>query len=223
MAEINSIDSFIQTVLPELTAKGPEITIFALSIVIYGILIYQFYRFAAKRDVFGFDIEKYRKERTSIFSAIFNAILGVFKYGVIFPFFVFIWFAGFSVLLFFMAAETMGVSEILMISVAFVAAIRIASYYSEDLGKDMAKLIPLALLGIAIVDVSFFKLARVYERIDQIPLFITEIATFFTFIVVLEWMLRILLSVKFMFFGINKREMVKEELKEKIDEIVDEK
>ncbi|PIN99143.1 MAG: hypothetical protein COT90_00885 [Candidatus Diapherotrites archaeon CG10_big_fil_rev_8_21_14_0_10_31_34] len=221
MVEINSIDSFIQTVLPELSTKGPDLAIFAVSIVIYGILIYQFYRFAAKRDVFGFDIEKYKKERTSFFSKLFNAVLGVFKYGVIFPFFVFIWFAGFSVLLFFMAAETMGVSDILMISVAFVGAIRIACYYSEDLAKDMAKLIPLALLGVAIVDVSFFKTARVYERIDSIPLFITEIATFFTFIVVLEWVLRILLSVKFMFFGINKREIVKEELREKIDEIVD--
>jgi len=221
MVEINSIDSFIQTVLPELTTKGPEITLFAVSIVVYGILIYQFYRFAAKRDVFGFDIEKYKRERTSFFSALFNAVLGIFKYGVIFPFFVFIWFAGFSVLLFIMAKNIGTVSEILMISVAFVGAIRIASYYSEDLGKDMSKLIPFAMLGVALIEPNFFDLNLVQARIDTIPLFITEIATFFTFIVVLEWILRILLSIKFMFFGVNKREIVKEELREKIDEIVD--
>jgi len=214
------IASFIKTVLPELYAKAPELAIFAVSIVIYGILIYKFYRFVAKRDVFGFDLDRFKKEKSSFASTFFNAILGIIKYGVIFPFFVFIWFAGFSLLLFFMA-KNLAVSDILRISVAFVAAIRIASYYNDDLSKDMAKLIPFALLGIAIIEPNFFSTDLIQTKLNEVPFFIKEIGTYFSFVVVLEWVLRILLSFKFWVFGINKREIVKEEIKEKIDEIVD--
>ncbi len=221
MNEINSLDSFLQAVVPELTARGPELFIFSLSIVIYGILIFHFYRFVAKRDVFGFDIEQFKREKTSFFDALFNSFLGLIKYGGIFPFFVFVWFAGFSVLLSFMAKDLLP-AEILRLSVAFVAAIRIASYYNDDLAKDLAKLVPLALLGVALIDPNFFNLDLVKQTIEQMPEFITDIATYFSFIVVLEWALRILLSIKFMFFGVNKREIVKEELKEKIEEIVEE-
>ena len=214
------IASFIKTVLPELYSKAPELAIFALSIVIYGILIYKFYRFVAKRDVFGFDLDRFKKEKSSFASTFFNAILGIIKYGIIFPFFVFVWFAGFSLLLFFMA-KNLDIAEILKISVAFVAAIRIASYYNDDLSKDMAKLIPFALLGIAIIEPNFFSTDLIQTKLNEVPFFIKEISTYFSFVVVLEWVLRILLSFKFWVFGINKREIVKEEIKEKIDEIID--
>jgi len=216
------IREWIEILLPNLSAKAPELLTFTLSIVIYGVLIFHFYRFVAKRDVFGFDIDKFKRGTESFGSKVFNKFLSLLKYGIVFPFFVFIWFAGFSVLLFFMAAEGMDVTNILSISVAFVAAIRVASYYNGDLSKDLAKLIPFAFLGIALVDLSFFKWGRIQERIDLIPSLITEIATFFVFIVLLEWTLRILLSVKFLFLGVNKKEIVKEELKEKIEEMVDE-
>jgi len=218
MADLNS---FIEMVLPELTTKGPEILMFTLSIVLYGVLIFEFYHFVAKRDVFGFDIEKFKRENQSFFSTVFNKVLGIIKYGAIFPFFVFVWFAGFSILLFFMAKNIPNVSEILKISVAFVAAIRVASYYNDSLSQDMAKLIPFALLGVALVEPNFFSTELVQQRLDTIPSFITEIMTYFSFIVILEWALRILLSAKFMLFGLNKKEIVKEELKEQIEEIID--
>jgi hypothetical protein len=218
---LEELKSFIKAVLPELSAKAPELAVFTFSIVVYGVLIFQFYRFVAKRDVFGFDIEKYKRESESLSSRIFNSLLGVLKYGAIFPFFVFIWFAGFSVLLFFMA-KNIGTPEILKISVAFVTAIRIASYYNGDLSKDMAKLIPFALLGVALIEPNFFSLELVKQRIDEISFFVTEIATYFSFIVVVEWLMRILLSIKFLLFGVNRKEIVKEEIKEKIEEIVEE-
>ncbi|MBU2100685.1 hypothetical protein KKG83_03535 [Candidatus Micrarchaeota archaeon] len=215
------IQAWIQAILPELSAKGPELLIFSLSIVLYGVLIYHFYRFVATRDVFGFDLERFRRKEGSFLGWIINKFLGIIKYGAIFPFFVFIWFAGFSLLLFFMAGEELLVTDILKVSVAFVAAIRIASYYNDDLSKDMAKLIPFAFLGIALVDLSFFDQARILDRVDQIPFFITEIATYFSFIVVVEWAMRILLSAKFFVLGVNKKEIVKEHLKEQIEEIVE--
>ncbi|MFH1664406.1 MAG: hypothetical protein ABH986_06430 [archaeon] len=215
--------SFIKIILPELTAKGPELMIFTLSIVFYGVLIFEFYHFVAKRDVFGFDIEKYKRGSEGFFSTVFNKLLGIIKYGAVFPFFVFIWFAGFALLLFFMAKNIPSISEILKISVAFVAAIRVASYYNDSLSQDMAKLIPFALLGVALIEPNFFSLELFQQRLDSIPSFITEIMTYFSFIVILEWVLRILLSLKFMVLGINKKEIVKEELKEQIEEIVNEK
>ncbi len=216
MVDLNSL---IETLLPEFYAKAPELGLFTLSIVLYGVLIFEFYRFVAKRDVFGFDIEKYKRGTEGITSKIFNFLLGVIKYGAIFPFFVFVWFAGFSFLLFFMA-KNLGTSEILTVSVVFVTAIRVASYYNESLSQDLAKLIPFALLGVAIIEPNFFSFKLVESRLNEISLFIIEITTYFSFIVVVEWILRILLSIKFLVFGINKKEIVKEELKEEIEKIV---
>ena len=47
-------------------------------------------------------------------------------------------------------------NHILVVSVSLVAAIRVTSYYNEQLSQDLAKMIPFALLGIFLVDATFF-------------------------------------------------------------------
>ena len=204
---VEYFESLINQVLPGAGEIYLQLLIFTVGIFIYGVLIYIFYRFVAKRDVFGFDVHNYivkRIERRG--SALADAIIGTFKYAVIFPIFVFLWFAGFSLMLFFMAKNT-PIDHILLISITVVSAIRICAYYTENLSKDLAKMLPFALLGIAIVDPTFFSIDLVFQRMDTIATFIPQIIRFAVFTILLEWVLRILLALKHAIFGINVKEI----------------
>ncbi|MBU0635503.1 hypothetical protein KKE06_00585, partial [Candidatus Micrarchaeota archaeon] len=170
---------------------------------IYAILIYKFYHFVARRDVFGFDVVRYHLQRLDSVTSIWSTFLGIIKYGLVFPVFVFIWFAGFSILLFIMA-KNLPVEQLLLVSITFVTAIRVCSYYTEDLSRDLAKMIPFALLGIAIVEPNFFSLALVEQRIDMVLAILPNIVVYFVFIVLVEWVLRILLHIKHGLFGVSK-------------------
>ncbi len=180
------------------------------SVAVYSFLIYHFYRLVAKQDIFEIKMDKYHRAEPGMLTWIINRILSFFKYGIIFPFVVFLWFGGFSVLLFLMA-KNLETAQILMISATFVAAIRLVSYYREDLSKDLAKMIPFALLGVALIDPTFFSLELFFQRIDTIILFVPQVITYATFVIFLEWILRILVSVKRLLFG-TKKEIAEEVL-----------
>jgi hypothetical protein len=47
-------------------------------------------------------------------------------------------------------------SSLLVISAVIVGAIRMTSYYREDISKEISKFFPLALLGIAMTKPGFF-------------------------------------------------------------------
>jgi len=196
----HALKPFFDMVYPNFSAEIPGIIIMMLAIAVYSVIIYHFYKFLAKRDVFKFNSEKYKTEKTGFFHSIFNAFIGFVEYGVFFPIVVFLWLGGFSIMLF-LLAKNIGTEQVLLVSVVFVAAIRLTSYYTEDLSKDLAKMIPFALLGIAIVDPTFFSLDLFFERISGLGLFMAKIAAYFVFIVLLEWILRILLVLKNLFLG----------------------
>jgi branched-subunit amino acid transport protein AzlD len=75
-------------------------------------------------------------------------------------------------------------------------AIRITAYYTEDLSKDVAKMLPFAILGIFLVDSSYFSIESVNDRINMLPEFINLIIQFLLLIIFTEWILRAILSIK---------------------------
>ena len=200
--EIDYWQSVVGKILPNAGETYFQLLVFTLGIVAYGILIYHLYKFVAKRDVFGFDTHKYIRSRISGTSRITDIFVAIVNYGIAFPFIVFLWFAGFSVLLFFMA-KSIDITTLLWISITIVSAIRITAYYTEDLSKDIAKTLPFALLAIAIVDPEFFSISLAQERIASMAAFLPQIIQFSIFTVLLEWILRILLSAKHAIFGIR--------------------
>lgn len=124
--------------------------------------------------------------------------LHVLKYGIIFPLYVVFWFAILSGFLFIMAKE-ISVRQIALISIALVSTIRITSYLKEDLSHDLAKLIPFSLLAIFLFDPNFFSWDLLMTRVDAIPSLGFELLQFLVFVIVLEWTLRILYSIKLTF------------------------
>jgi len=94
----------------------------------------------------------------------------------------------------------------LLVSVAVVAVVRATAYYKEDLSKDLAKMLPFALLGIFLVDVSFFTITSSLDVLKQLPANINLLVYYLAFIIALEFVLRIAYGIKILIFGEAKKE-----------------
>jgi hypothetical protein len=152
-------------------------------IAIYSIGIWHFYRYIARRDCFNINTIHHQK------------LFSFLKYFLIYPFIAFLFFLGFSFMILFITKDYEFVS-ILSTSFAVVIAIRLTAYYSEDLSKDVAKMLPFALLGLFIADPSYFGYAEITAKINSLPEFLNLCIQFIFLIVIVEWILRIFLSIR---------------------------
>jgi hypothetical protein len=152
-------------------------------IAIYSISIWHFYRYIARRDCFNINTIHHQK------------FFSFLKYFLIFPIVAFIFFLGFSLMILFITKDLEFVS-ILSTSFAVVVAIRLTAYYSEDLSKDVAKMLPFALLGLFIADPSYFSFVEISTKISSLPEFLNLCFQFIILIVIVEWILRIALSIR---------------------------
>lgn len=191
-AQTTDYSSFIYNMA---TTTYVELLAFTAGVFLYAIFIWIFYRNLAKRNIFKVD-----------FKGIGGTLLFILKYFIVFPFYVVIWFLVFTV---FLVALTENVSliQIAMISTALVSTIRITSYLREELSHDLAKLTPLALLGVFLTDPNFFSLDLVITRLMDIPSLGWKILHFLSFIILLEWILRIFYSIA----SSGKSKQIKEE------------
>lgn len=168
-----------------------------ISIATYSILIWHFYRYIAIRDCFKISPRRHKK------------VIGFLKYFLLFPFVAFLYFAGFSLMLLFLTKKY-DTDALLSTSFAIVVAIRITAYYSGDLSKDVAKMLPFALLGVVLVDPSYFNVGSIHTKILELPEYSIKIIQFILFMILIEWILRILLAIRYAIFP-KKQQMITEE------------
>jgi hypothetical protein len=169
----------------------------ALLIAIYSVVIYHFYRYIARRDCF----KPSKHEHTKT--------VGFFKYFCLFPVIAVIFFIGFAMMLLFMAKD-ISLDTVLSTSFAIVIAIRICSYYTEDLSRDVAKMLPFALLGIFLVSPSYFVWEDITSKVNSLPELVNIATRYILFIIIVEWVLRAFLTVRCAIFP-SKEEAVLEE------------
>ena len=175
-----SVDDAISTILP--------LAGFTLGIVVYSIFIFRLYKFTGKRDIFKLHLRQYNT-RAGKLKSFFDRLLYALEYLFILPVLVFFWFAIFAVLILLLSDQSADL--VILVSVAIIAAIRICSYYSEELANDVAKMIPLALLGVFLLDVSAFDWTEILEVWPTIVELASTLLYYLVFIVVLEWILRL--------------------------------
>lgn len=154
-----------------------------ISIAIYSVIIYHFYRYIARRDCFKPSERKH------------SSTIGFCKYFFLFPFVAMTFFMGFSLMLIFLT-KNYEIDALLSTSFAIIVAIRICAYYTEDLSKDVAKMLPFALLGVFLVDPTYFTINIVIQRINSLPEHINLILQFLFLIIIVEWILRIALVLR---------------------------
>ena len=166
------------------------VALYILGMTVYTLFVFNFYRFLAAKDIFGFDLSRYERSKHPVLSVISHTVLYVAKYLFVFPLIAFFWFAAFTVLLSFLAPDR-PFSDILLVSLAVVGTIRISAYVTEDLSRDLAKILPFAVLGIFIVNVSFFKTSESFDVLRQANENLESILYYLVFLIALEFVLRI--------------------------------
>ncbi len=202
-----SVVDYMNKIVENITVESSiyDIVGFSVGMVVYGIFIFHFYRFLAKKDMFSLNIEqrlrggKFKPSGQKI-SAAPRIAAHIATNVFIFPIVVFVWFLVYSIFMFFLAQD-MSVKTVFLVSSSIVISVRIAAYYNEDLARDLAKLLPLVLLGIFILSPKFFSLDEIMPRLAEMPNFIIQIAAFIVVAITIEVILSVLYLIKLKFFG----------------------
>jgi len=202
--------------LPPFAGNFFNFLILVLLIVIYSVFIWKFYRFISTKNVFGLNLNKYNKSKNPLFTKLFAGALHFVEYIIILPFLIFFWFAIFTLFLM-LLTQNQDLSLILIISATIIAAIRMTSYYKEELSREIAKMLPLTLLAITVLNPNSFSQTQYVEKIinhlSQIPSFFSQILYYLGFIIILEVILRFFDFI-FSLFELEEAPKSEEEIEE---------
>ena len=144
------------------------------------------------------DLSSYEQSRFLWVRRILHVVMYVAKYLIVFPAFAFFWFAVLTFILALLSKER-EISEILIIALATVAVIRVAAYYNEELSRDVAKVLPFAVLGLFLIDASFFEVGKSLNVLRGADDYRESILYYMLFLVALEFTMRVLLGVVALF------------------------
>ena len=213
---VEVIDSFIETYnlligkFPNFIQVFIELFLWSLLVFFYSWIIWVFYRSVSKKNLLGLNLNKYNKSQHPFFAKLLAGVFYFFEYILVLPFLIFLWFSAFTILLIILS-EGLPVSTILLIAIVIIAAIRMTAYYKEDLSKDVAKVLPFALLGVMITNPNFFtNFQSIIQDLLSIPQFFGEIGIYLGFIISLEVILRFFDFI-FSLFGFEEEVHVEEE------------
>ena len=170
----------------------------------YALFIFHFYRFLAARDMFAMDLSKYEESRHRAVRAVLHVVIYILKYIVLFPVFAFFWFAVLTLILAFLSRDR-EFTEVLLIALATVSAIRVTAYYNEDLSRDLSKILPFAVLAIFLIDASFFTVEDSLAVLQQADNHRDIILYYLVFLIGLEFFLRIVMGYLVLLFTVRKR------------------
>lgn len=168
--------------------------LYTIFIVLYSLFIWKFYKFLSRRDIIGLNLRQYNHSNHPGLEKFFATVLYIIEYIVILPFLVLFWFAILSLFLI-LLSESESVMQILMISASIIASIRITCYISQDLSKDLAKILPFTVLAMFIIGADFFNLDLLIGRFSQIPQLMDHIFIFIVILFVIEFVFRIIYSI----------------------------
>lgn len=176
------------------------LALFAAGVAVYGILVFHFYRFLARKDILKLDLSKHNQSRRPLLRKIISVIFYILESLMLFPILIFFWFLVMAGLLFLMNSDR-SIESILLAAMGVVAAIRVSSYYNATLATDVAKILPLALLGIMLIDSSLIGLSESTEGIREAAVQWETMIYYLIGVVVLEFALRMVSAAWGLFRG----------------------
>jgi len=188
----DSIVGFFQGIvnsIPEDQKILVSLILYTVLILGYALFIWKFYRFLASREIIQLNLSQYNYSKHPVLEKILATGLFTLEYLVVLPFLVLFWFSILSVFLL-VLSESQDAQQILLISAAIITSTRITSYISDELSKDIAKILPFTVLAAFILGSNFFDSAKLFTKISQIPDLLNHILIFLIFIFVVEFALR---------------------------------
>ncbi len=126
--------------------------LFVIGIAIYSLFVWYFYRFISKRDILpkSFYPVSFEKNVSKVKTLGYVAL-----YVFAFPAIIFVWFIVLAFFVFFVSKE-MPFEIAIFISMAIIAVVRILAYYREEAAKEIAKMIPYAILSFLLTSAAVY-------------------------------------------------------------------
>jgi len=204
-AALVSSYNLLTSSLPPFFHSFINLFVIVFFIFIYAVFIWKFHKFIAQKNIFGLNLNQYAQNNDSGTNKMLEGVFYFFEYLVVLPFAIFFWFMGVTIFLLIMG-KNLDANTALVISAAVVAAIRMTSYYNETLSKELAKLLPLNLLALSLIESGFFDVPRILSQISQIPNLLNNITIYIVFIIILEAILRFF-DFTFSLFGLEEEQV----------------
>lgn len=191
VTEIGSFIELLYLAIPE--GYRPLVNVIGLAILltVYALVTRRFYKLLAHKDILKLDLSKYNQSEHPVISKFFGALLYIIEYIIILPFIVFIWFSVLAFIIFIITQQT-SLSTTLQFTAAIVAAIRILSYHKKEIAEELAKLLPLAVLVVAVTENELKIIERATTLLTEGPALASSIFMYFAFIAALELLMRLL-------------------------------
>ena len=171
-----------------------DVAVYVLGMSIYAVFVFKFYRFLASKDMFKLDMSRYEQSSHKVVRRTLQVFFYIVKYIIVFPVFAFFWFGVLTVILSFLS-KGQSFSETLLVALATVSAVRVTAYYNEDLSRDLAKILPFAVLAVFLIDASFFSIGESLDILREAEKYTENIVYYLGFLVLLEFVLRIINAI----------------------------
>lgn len=184
----------MNVLLSQIFAQFRPALLLTAGITIYAIFVLHFYRFLSQTELFEVNFDKYATDANPSYGKWKKYSLYLIKYVLVFPIFTFLWLTFLTLVLILLSSQD--ISTVLLIATSVLVAVRATAYYDADLGRDLAKMLPFALLGAFIVKLSSFSLASSLEKIFELPTHWQTILTYLLFALVIELILRLIKKIQ---------------------------
>jgi len=165
-----------------------------LAISAYSIFVFIFYRNLAKRDLITLNLDKYSNNLTGKIKKYIKSITFVIQYILIIPVLLTFWTLVLAIILTLLSPDA-DHSRNALIATSVVGSVRILSYWTEDLSRDVAKMLPFGVLGVFLVGDAQVQVSEIRELLQSLEEIATSFVSSLFLIAVVEGVLRSITSI----------------------------
>lgn len=176
----------------QLGVNTANVIVMALAIVAYGAVIGIFWKTLSRRNMIEVD---WKKIHGGFGTQVFERVKFGLEYAIVFPLATFVWFVVLTIFLYFMS-KTASIANMMFIAISLVAAIRVCAYLDEDIAGDIAKVVPIAILGVFITQPTMFSPIIIEQRLNEMSALVMDTLPYFVMLMAMEVILRILFLIK---------------------------
>ena len=166
-----------------------------IAIAVYSGFVFMFYRNLAKKDLLTFDLSKYATDFGGKIKKYLRIILFVIQYIVVIPMLIAFWTLVLAVILT-LLSDSSDHARNALIATSVVGAVRILAYWTEELSRDVAKMLPFAVLGVYLVSSTSVQWSEFQELIESLPELAKSFFSSLVLLAILETILRIVSTLR---------------------------
>lgn len=160
-----------------------------IAISIYSVFVFIFYRALAKRDLITLNLDQYSDSLSGRLKGYSRTMIFVLQYIVVVPILITFWTLVLAIILTLLSPDA-DHSRNALIATSVVGAVRILSYWTEDLSRDVAKMLPFGVLGVFLVGNAQVQISEIEELFSGLNEIATSFVSSLFLITILEIILR---------------------------------